>query len=303
MRQSVESFLHYLSVERGVSPHTLTAYANDLYRLVQFLADEAPRGLGAVESWSEVTDRQIGAYLDDLDARGYSLSTRARKVASVKSFFRFLKQEGVIEQNPAEGVRSPRVGRSLPSALTVEQVDQLLEEVGRQDSAEGIRDNAMLELLYASGLRVSELVGLDVRDVDLEERTVRCLGKGAKERMIPLHEEAIAVLSRYLRRARPALASAASGNALFLNRKGHRISRQGFWLRLRTYAARAGIFTRLTPHTLRHSFATHLLRGGATLRHVQELLGHASIATTQIYTHLTSDHVRSEYKRAHPRAG
>lgn len=169
----------------------------------------------------------------------------------------------------------------------------------------------MLELLYASGLRVSELVGLDIRDVDFEAMTVRCVGKGAKERLIPLHEEAVAVLETYLARVRPRLARAATGatdapepekGALFLNTRGGRITRQGFWLRLRSYAGRAGITTKLTPHTLRHSFATHLLRGGASLRHVQELLGHASIATTQIYTHLTNDHVRQEYRRAHPRA-
>jgi integrase/recombinase XerD len=160
----------------------------------------------------------------------------------------------------------------------------------------------MLELLYACGLRVSELVGLDVRDVDLEQLTVRCFGKGSRERVIPLYEQAAQAVAHYLEIGRPKLASARSDDALFPGRRGSRLTRQGFWLRLRRLAARAGIDTRLTPHTLRHSFATHLLHGGASLRHVQELLGHSSIATTQIYTHLTSAHVRREYDKAHPRA-
>lgn len=299
MRETVETFLNYLAVERGVSPHTLAAYSNDLDQFLGFLQS----GSAGCGNWNDVSPERLAAFLDDLDSRGYSASTRARKIASVRSLFRFLKEEGAIDANPTDGLRSPRVGRPLPKALTVRQVDLLLQEVSREGTAEGIRDNAMLELLYASGLRVSELVGLDVRDVDLEQMTVRCIGKGAKERMIPLHEHAIAVLDRYLGKSRPRLVSHTSGNAMFLNRKGSRITRQGFWLRLRRYAKGAGILTSLTPHMLRHSFATHLLHGGATLRHVQELLGHASIATTQIYTHLTSDHVRREYDKAHPRAG
>ncbi|MCH8223306.1 MAG: site-specific tyrosine recombinase XerD [Chloroflexi bacterium] len=306
MQAQVEIFLNYLSVERGVSVHTLSAYRNDLEQLIGFLSESR---VGT--KWPEIGEKDLTPYLRDLEDRGYSISTRSRKIASLKSFFKFLKAEGCVASNPAERIRSPRSGPTLPKALTIGQVDRLLEEVGGESSPEGMRDQAMLELLYASGLRVSELVGLDIRDVDFEAMTVRCVGKGAKERLIPLHEEAVAVLETYLARVRPRLARAATGateapepekGALFLNTRGGRITRQGFWLRLRSYAGRAGITTKLTPHTMRHSFATHLLRGGASLRHVQELLGHASIATTQIYTHLTNDHVRQEYRRAHPRA-
>ena len=301
MQEQVKIFLNYLSVERGVSTHTLSAYGNDLGQLTDFLF-ESRVGSRAGIRWSEIEEKDLARYLRDLEERGYSTSTRSRKIASLKSFFKFLKAEGAVASNPAERIRSPRSGPTLPKALTIEQVDRLLEEVGTESSPQGMRDQAMLELLYASGLRVSELVGLDIRDVDFEAMTVRCVGKGAKERMIPLHEEAVAVLAAYLTRARPGLATEETDGALFLNTRGGRITRQGFWLRLRAYADRAGIATKLTPHTLRHSFATHLLRGGASLRHVQELLGHASIATTQIYTHLTNDHVRQEYRRAHPRA-
>ena len=306
MQAQVEIFLNYLSVERGVSVHTLSAYRNDLEQLIGFLSESR---VGT--KWPEIEEKDLTPYLRDLEDRGYSISTRSRKIASLKSFFKFLKAEGCVASNPAERIRSPRSGPTLPKALTIGQVDRLLEEVGGESSPEGMRDQAMLELLYASGLRVSELVGLDIRDVDFEAMTVRCVGKGAKERLIPLHEEAVAVLETYLARVRPRLARAATGateapepekGALFLNTRGGRITRQGFWLRLRSYAGRAGITTKLTPHTMRHSFATHLLRGVASLRHVQELLGHASIATTQIYTHLTNDHVRREYRRAHPRA-
>ncbi len=301
MQEQVKIFLNYLSVERGVSAHTLSAYGNDLEQLTDFLS-QSRVGSRAGIRWSEIEEKDLTPYLRDLEERGYSPSTRSRKIASLKSFFKFLKAEGAVASNPAERIRSPRSGPTLPKALTVEQVDRLLEEVGTESSPEGMRDKAMLELLYASGLRVSELVGLDIRDVDFEAMTVRCVGKGARERMIPLHEEAITVLAAYLAVTRPGLATEETDGALFLNTRGRRITRQGFWLRLRAYAGRAGITSKLTPHTLRHSFATHLLRGGASLRHVQELLGHASIATTQIYTHLTNDHVRQEYRRAHPRA-
>ncbi len=303
MQEQVEIFLNYLSVERGVSVHTLSAYRNDLEQLADFLGESAPN-----VQWANVDEGRLTPYLRDLEERGYSNSTRSRKIASLKSFFKFLKAEGIAESNPAERIRSPRSGPTLPKALSIEQVERLLEEVGGETSPEGVRDQAMLELLYASGLRVSELVGLDIRDIDFEGMTVRCIGKGAKERIVPLHEEAIAVLGAYITMTRPRLENASvqgpddAVNALFLNTRGRRITRQGFWLRLRAYAGRAGISAKLTPHTLRHSFATHLLRGGASLRHVQELLGHASIATTQIYTHLTNEHVRQEYRRAHPRA-
>ena len=297
MRTAIESFVNYLSVERGMSQHTLAAYSSDLHQLAGFLASSG------VHDWGDVTPDDVAGFMDDLNERGYAGATKARKVAAMRSLFRFLKEERMVVNNPTDELRSPRIGRPLPKALRHEEVDRLLAGAAADSQPDGLRDYAMLELMYACGLRVSELVGLDRGHVDLDSGTVRCFGKGAKERMVPLHDTAVSALERYLVHGRPALASPRSGDALFLNRKGHRLTRQGFWLRLQRCATAAGISSRITPHMLRHSFATHLLHGGASLRHVQELLGHASISTTQIYTHLTSEHVRREYERAHPRAG
>lgn len=297
MREQIDSFLNYLAVERGLSSNTLDAYFNDLTGLIEFLEDS-----GATRSWSDVGASEISAFVDDLEERGYARSTRARKIAALKSMFRFLREEGIVEENPTETLRSPRTGRSLPKALSIEQVDTLLTTVYEDDTPEGVRDAAMLEVLYAAGLRVSELVGLDLRDLDLETGSVRCIGKGSKERVVPLHSQALESVNTYLDTVRPLHERQQQTQALFLNRYGRRLSRQGFWLRLKRAARAAGIPDHITPHTLRHSFATHMLRGGASLRHVQEMLGHASIATTQIYTHLTSEHVREEYDRAFPRA-
>ncbi len=297
MHTAIESFLNYLSVERGMSPHTLAAYLSDLGQLAEFLASTG------VHDWADVTPDDAAGFMDDLNERSYAGSTKARKVAAMRSLFRFLKEERMVASNPTDELRSPRVGRPLPKALRPEEVDRLLTGAAGDSQPDGLRDYAMLELMYACGLRVSELVGLDLGHVDLDSGTVRCFGKGAKERVVPLHDTAVSAIERYLVSGRPELALPRSGDALFLNRKGQRLTRQGFWLRLQRCATAAGIESRITPHMLRHSFATHLLHGGASLRHVQELLGHASISTTQIYTHLTNEHVRREYDRAHPRAG
>ena len=301
MKQEVSSFLDFMAVERGVSPNTLAAYGNDLNQLVDYL-ECSHSAFRNGHGWEQVDGRILLGYLLWLQDRGYSDTTRARKLASAKSMFGFLAEEGIIARNPSEDLSSPRVGRSLPEVLSVDDVERLLAAACIGDTPEAERDQVMLELLYASGMRVSELVSLNMDDLSLEQGYVRCFGKGAKERVIPLHGKAVDVLKGYLREARPLMATTRSGDALFLNRRGERLTRQGFWLILKGHASRAGLGRRITPHTLRHSFATHLLRGGAPLRHVQELLGHASIATTQIYTHLTSDHVRAEYDKAHPRA-
>ncbi|NQW18132.1 MAG: site-specific tyrosine recombinase XerD [Chloroflexi bacterium] len=293
----IESFLNYLSVEKGASPNTRGAYTNDLGSFLRFLESAHPD-----IAWRSVGPEIISGYLQDLDERGYSTSTRARKVASLKSMFKFLRTEGVVDSNPMESFRSPRPGRTLPKAITPEQVESLLRTVGGTHGAEAARDAAMFELMYAAGLRVSELVDLDINDIDFESMTVRCTGKGSKERVVPLYEDAISLVSGYISTIRNEVLHDERNKALFLNRRGDRLTRQAFWLRLKKYALLAGIESNVTPHTLRHSFATHLLHGGATLRHVQELLGHASIATTQIYTHLTDSYVRSEYDKAHPRA-
>ena len=301
MKESVDSFLDFMAVERGVSPNTVAAYKNDLYQLVEYLESDSP-GFVNGRGWEGVDERTLSAYLLRLHDAGYSDTTRARKMASAKSLFGFLLEEGVIANNPAGNLSSPRVGRSLPEPLTVDDVGRLLAAADGGDGPEARRDRAMLEFLYATGMRVTELVSLDLDDTDLEQGYVRCFGKGGKERVIPVHQKAVDTLREYLREARPLLVNKHSGEAVFLNRRGQRLTRQGFWLILRGLAGRSGLNGRITPHTLRHSFATHLLRGGAPLRHVQELLGHASITTTQVYTHLTSDHVRAEYDKAHPRA-
>jgi integrase/recombinase XerD len=294
--EGVEQFLNYMVVERGVSPNTVSAYRNDLHQFVEFLG-----GQGSGNDWRRVTPQTLTSYLVELHDRGYSDTTRARKVASARSLFGFLLEEGVIDQDPTEDLSSPRLGRALPKTLSLEEVERLLSASGN-DTPEGSRDLAMLELLYATGMRVSELVSLNFDDVDPAQGTVRCLGKGSKERIIPVHQPALDAFEAYILAGRPSLVNKRSGRAVFLNRKGERLTRQGFWLILKELVQRAGIQKKITPHTLRHSFATHLLHGGAPLRHVQELLGHSSITTTQVYTHLTSEHVRAEYEKAHPRA-
>ncbi len=240
----------------------------------------------------------------DLQRKKYAEATVARKVAAVKSFFGFLTAEGIITADPTEALSSPRVGKPLPKPISPEQVDELLEQPLRRNTPEAKRDKAMLELLYATGMRVSELVALDADSVTMraDASYVRCTGKGGKERTIPIHEHAAEAVQAYMDEARPLLIRRGDERALFVNRRGERLTRQGFWLILKSYAKSANLNTHVTPHTLRHSFATHMLKGGAPLRNVQELLGHANISTTQVYTQVTTDHVREVYERAHPRA-
>ena len=290
-----------MTVERGVSSNTLAAYRNDLCQLIEYL-DTRDTGDSRPTTWADFSEQTISEYVLYLHDLGYSETTRARKIASTKSLFGFLVMEQIIESNPTINLGSPKIGRSLPDPLTIDEMERLLEAPAALDTPEARRDLAMLELLYATGMRVSELTALDLEDVDVSGGAVRCLGKGGKERVLPIHGGAVDLLKSYMQDARPILAGAKTPTALFLNRRGNRLTRQGFWLILKGYTETAGLNGRVTPHTLRHSFATHLLRGGAPLRHVQELLGHASITTTQIYTHLTSEHVRSEYDNAHPRA-
>ncbi len=292
MEQALQGFLNHLTVEKGASPHTVAAYRNDLGQLLEFAEG------------ARVSPRLLSDYVIALQERGYSNTTVARKIASVKSFFNFLLEEGEVKEDPTENLSSPRTGRSLPKPLSEEDILRLLEEPFKSNSPEGLRDGAMLELLYASGLRVSEMINLNVRDVNIDEQYLRCMGKGSKERVVPLYDEVVEVVRYYVTNGRPELLADSNRNeqALFLNRHGDRLTRQGFWFILKNHAINAGIVQRITPHTLRHSFATHLLAGGASLRNVQEFLGHASIATTQIYTHITSERIMEEYDRAHPRA-
>lgn len=303
MDDSIGQFLHFMSVEKSASDNTIDAYRNDLLQFQTYLSTLHVNGHPT--NWNVVTTNVVASYVQHLKERRYAPATVARKVAAVKSFFQFLHAEGTVPTNPTEGLESPRVGKTLPKPLTVQQVDDLLEQPAKRGTPEALRDQAMLELLYATGLRVTELVSLDLDSISMDAKrpSVRCLGKGAKERTVPIHEQALHVLARYLNDGRPRLVRNKKERALFVNRRGERLTRQGFWLILKQYAREAGIETLVTPHTLRHSFATHMLRGGAPLRSVQELLGHANISTTQVYTQITDEHVRQVYEQAHPRAG
>lgn len=301
MNKGVERFLDYMTVERGVSSNTLAAYRNDLDQLVDFIVSRYSI-TDASNLWKHVNDQIVVAYVSWLHELSYSDATRARKIAATKSMFSFLVDEGVIAMDPTENLHSQRVGRSLPHPISADEIEKLLALPSQDDDPESLRDMAMLELIYATGMRVTELISLDLDDLDLDGGSVRCFGKGGKERIIPIHEAAISAIQTYIRDGRGSRQNNKSARAVFLNRRGGRLTRQGFWLLLKDRAHQAGLYHRITPHTLRHSFATHLLSGGAQLRHVQELLGHASIATTQVYTHLTSEHVRTEYEKAHPRA-
>ena len=302
MREHIDSFLNYLTAEKGYSENTTMAYRNDLSSLADFASSEL--GKKNIEiSWANFNREAMLAYLLDLKERGYVATTVARKVAAARSFFNFLVAEGIIKTDPTENMSSPSVGKALPKPIPIDQVRLLLAQPAKLSTAEAKRDRAMLELLYASGLRISELVALNLGDVNTEgEYFVRCLGKGRKERLVPIYEQIAMTVKKYTEEDRPRLTHGKKTDALFLNARGERLTRQGFWQKLKEYAKSAGLGDRISPHTLRHSFATHMLSGGADLRSVQELLGHANVSTTQVYTHLTTEHVRRSYDKSHPRA-
>ncbi len=305
MDQAVSSFLQHLIVEKGFSRNTSEAYRNDLGQFWKFLQDQTASPANGTGSTHEPPKGNFTwATVEDLRVRkGYRDTTTARKVASIKSFFGFLSENSIITEDPTQSLGSPRVGRTLPKFLSEEDVARLLDAAYKSGTNEGQRDAVIMELLYATGLRVGELVALNVQDLDLSEAYIRCMGKGSKERLVYLHSKALEELRRYLRESRIALIGhRRTEPALFVNHRGERLTRQWVWTILKTYAQKAGISQSITPHTLRHSFATHLLQNGASLRHVQELLGHSSISTTQVYTHLTSGYVQKEYAKSHPRA-
>lgn len=301
--QHIDTFLHYLSAERGSSKNTTDAYRNDLTRFAEFAAKQGHNGS---QPHVEHIDRDmITNYIAWLRGdRQYKDATVARKVAAVKSFYTFLLDHGVIASNPTAAIDSPRAPKPVPRPMTTADVDALLRAPLRRHTAEAVRDAAMLELMYATGMRVTELVSLNLDSLHLVPAPayVRCTGKGAKERILPVYEQAVAAIERYLDAARPPLLKERSQVALFVNRRGERLTRQGFWFILKNYARSAGIDAHVTPHTLRHSFATHMLRGGASVRDVQELLGHANVSTTQVYTQLADSHLREVYEQVHPRA-
>jgi integrase/recombinase XerD len=303
MNDGIKGFLGFLSVEKGFSENTLDAYKNDLSQFAGFVRERVTGTDGLDPEWRKVDRAVMLDYMVNLRERSYAPATMARKIAAVKSFFNFLAAEGGLEGNPTEGLTGPKVGKPLPRAISVADVERLLDEPDKSPASEARRDKAMLELLYATGMRVTEMVSLNMRDVNLRSGFVRCFGKGSKERIIPIHNRAIKAVKAYVDEGRPRLLSSSDELALFLNRRGQRLTRQGFWLILKGYARRAKIETELTPHVLRHSIATHLLHSGKmSLRELQELLGHANISTTQVYTHLTNERMRQVYESAHPRA-
>jgi integrase/recombinase XerD len=298
MEPLVAEYLGYLSVERGASPHTIAAYGRDLADYVAFLAS---RGVGEPD---RVTRDDVTAFIAELRARGLAPSTIERRVAALKGFHKFLVRESITENHPTARLPLPKVPERLPQTLSIGDLDRLLSQP-YPDSPAGLRDRAILETLYGSGLRVSELTGLDLTDLDLAEGFVRVFGKGGKERLAPIAGMAAHALDAYLRNGRPLLRpkkslAPADGSAVFVSVRGHRMTRQAVFSIVKAYGARVGL--ELHPHTLRHSFATHLLEGGADLRALQEMLGHADISTTQVYTHVDRRHVREEYLTTHPRA-
>ncbi|WP_406676314.1 site-specific tyrosine recombinase XerD [Moorella sp. ACPs] len=295
MRELVDEFLYYLVVERGLAENTLASYNSDLQQFLQYLENSR------VKSLREVNHGLLVAYLVKMQQEGRAPATISQHLAALKAFYHFLLKERLVDSDPTANLESPRQTKKLPQVLTVDEVERLLSQP-RPDTPAGLRDKAMLELLYATGLRVSELVALNVDQVNLEGEFVRCLGKGSRERVVPMGQVACFHVRTYLENGRGKLIKKKTEPALFVNQHGRRLSRQGCWKILKGYARAANLQKEITPHTLRHSFATHLLENGADLRSVQELLGHADIGTTQIYTHLTRKKIREVYDRTHPRA-
>lgn len=295
MDSLLESFVQYMAVERGLAANTLESYERDLTAYIGFLER------AGVMDVQRVNQAAITGYLQDLRASGRASATVSRNIASIRAFHSFLVREGVTEHDPAVDLSSPKLARRLPRVMTSEEVVHLLAQPAA-DSSIGVRDRAMLELLYATGLRVSELISLNVADVNLSASFLQCFGKGSKERIVPFGRLAVRAVTDYVRQARAHLVKDPAQTALFVNHVGDRLTRQGFWKIIKKYARQANIEAEITPHTLRHSFATHLLENGADLRSVQEMLGHADISTTQVYTHVTHERLREVYTRAHPRA-
>lgn len=295
MEDHLQSFIHYLTVEKGLSKNTLESYKRDLKQFIAYLRKSEQSKI------EEISRQNIVSYLMVLREQGKATSTISRSMASIRAFFQFLLRDQKIISDPSIHLETPKIERRLPKVLSIAEVEVLLQ-APQSSTAFGQRDRAMLELLYATGIRVSELISLSLEDVHLQMGFVKCLGKGSKERVIPLGRVAIESLEQYIQVGRHKLDKKKRSKALFLNHHGNPISRQGFWKIIKKHAKDAGIEKDIMPHTIRHSFATHLLENGADLRSVQEMLGHSDISTTQIYTHVTKTRLKDVYSKAHPRA-
>ena len=296
MEKLLEKFLYHLSLERGLSPNTIDSYKEDLKRYIKYLKSVKKKSLDKIKT------QDISKLILKLNKRGLSSSTISRNLSAIRSFHKYLIRENFSQKNPSEGVDSPRLWRKLPVVLNIEEIEKLLDQPEGADPL-SVRDKAILEALYATGLRISELINLKRSNLLFEIGCVRILGKGNKERVVPIGEVAIDWVNRYLKDFRKQLINlnSESGDYLFLNARGNRLTRMGVYKILRKYVNKAGIKKKVSPHTLRHSFATHLLEGGADLRAVQEMLGHADISTTQVYTQVDREYLKEVHRSFHPR--
>ncbi|HWR45232.1 site-specific tyrosine recombinase XerD [Sporomusa sp.] len=295
MESYVNEFINYLAVERGLAQNTLESYGRDLRQFQTYLQNSQ---LDFLRNSNRDT---ILSYLNSLQLKGRAVSTISRNLAAIKSFYQYLVRERHLEKDPAVNLESPKLEKKLPRILSIGEVEELLKQPNTFQPT-GLRDKAMLELLYATGIRVSELICLNISDVNLDMGYIKCYGKGAKERIVPLGSIAAKCVQEYIGKGRTKLVRTYEEPSLFVNHHGNRLTRQGFWKIIKKYAMEACITKEITPHTLRHSFATHLLENGADLRSVQEMLGHADISTTQIYTHVTKNRLKEVYDKTHPRA-
>ena len=302
LAKALETYLSHLRVERGLSQNTAGAYRRDLSRYVNFLRSRAVTDPSAITS-TDVSDFLLALRSGAAGASSLAPASASRCITAVRGWHKFIAEEGITVDNPAAQVKPPAIAKRLPKALSISQVEALIEAANIDDSPLGLRDRALIELLYATGARISEVVSLSIDDFDRDNGVVRLFGKGSKERLVPVGRYALAALDAYLVQSRPILGLKGTGSpAIFLNTLGRPLSRQSAWAVLQGAAKRANLSEHISPHTLRHSFATHLLNGGADVRVVQEMLGHASVTTTQIYTKVTIDHLREVYATSHPRA-
>jgi integrase/recombinase XerD len=295
MDELIDIFLNYLSVERGLSRNTIMAYRRDLQGFLSYL-----KKAKHISSLDNSDKSQITDFMQMLKSKGLDSNSIARKLAAIKTFYRFLVREKAIRHDPTSLLESPKLWKRIPSVLSVGEIESLIAQPDLKKK-QGLRDKAILEVLYATGMRVSEVAQLRLEDVNMEVGFIRCLGKGNKERIVPMGKKAASCLAKYIKTARPHFLKKGSAKDLFLTRLHKRISRQSIWKMIKAYARRARIKKEIRPHTLRHSFATHLLERGADLRSVQEMLGHSDISTTQVYTHINKDRLKAIHKTFHPR--